>query len=82
MQVIYHNPSPFFHSPLPSALVNHESIRIQLTRMFRDFRNFKDRTRKQGRKDEIKWKLLVKKILRTKGVARAPFFLTIDTIYV
>ncbi|XP_022133356.1 BTB/POZ and TAZ domain-containing protein 4 [Momordica charantia] len=43
-------------------------------------RNFKDRTRNQGRKDEIKWKLLVKNILRTKGIARAPFFSTIETV--
>ncbi|XP_008440382.1 BTB/POZ and TAZ domain-containing protein 4 isoform X2 [Cucumis melo] len=43
-------------------------------------RNFKDRSKKQGRKDEVKWKLLVKKILWTKGVARTPFFLTTETI--
>uniref|UniRef100_A0A9I9CSD6 BTB domain-containing protein n=1 Tax=Cucumis melo TaxID=3656 RepID=A0A9I9CSD6_CUCME len=42
--------------------------------------NFKDRSKKQGRKDEVKWKLLVKKILWTKGVARTPFFLTTETI--
>ncbi|XP_023003006.1 BTB/POZ and TAZ domain-containing protein 4-like [Cucurbita maxima] len=43
-------------------------------------RNFKDRIRKLGRKNEMKWRLLVKKILRTKGVARTPFFLTTETI--
>ncbi|XP_022963364.1 BTB/POZ and TAZ domain-containing protein 4-like [Cucurbita moschata] len=43
-------------------------------------RNFKDRIRKLGRKNEMKWRLLVKKILRTKGVARTPFFFTTETI--
>ncbi|KAI4315062.1 hypothetical protein L6164_027909 [Bauhinia variegata] len=36
--------------------------------------NFKDRILKQSKKDEIRWKILVEKILRTKGIAVAPFF--------
>ncbi|KAM5576779.1 BTB/POZ and TAZ domain-containing protein 4 [Rosa sericea] len=36
-------------------------------------RNFKERIRKQSKKDEIRWKMLVKKILRTKKIAGAPF---------
>ncbi|XP_048322363.2 BTB/POZ and TAZ domain-containing protein 4 [Ziziphus jujuba] len=37
-------------------------------------RNFKDRIRIQSKKDEIKWKILVKKILRAKSIAGGPFF--------
>ncbi|XP_040988222.1 BTB/POZ and TAZ domain-containing protein 4 isoform X2 [Juglans microcarpa x Juglans regia] len=37
-------------------------------------RNFKERTRRQSKKDEIKWRILVKKILRTKTIVGAPFF--------
>lgn len=40
-------------------------------------RNFKERMKKQSKKDEIKWKILVKKILRAKSVAGAPFFSTV-----
>lgn len=36
-------------------------------------RNFKERIRKQSKKDEIRWKMLVKRILRTKKIAGAPF---------
>ncbi|KAL6222682.1 hypothetical protein ACLB2K_006074 [Fragaria x ananassa] len=41
-------------------------------------RNFKERIRKQSKKDEIRWKMLVKKILRTKKIAGAPFFTSAD----
>ncbi|KAK3224561.1 hypothetical protein Dsin_011586 [Dipteronia sinensis] len=37
-------------------------------------RNFKDKMKKQSKKDAIKWKILVKKILRTKSIGGAPFF--------
>ncbi|CAN6562855.1 unnamed protein product [Malus baccata var. baccata] len=36
-------------------------------------RNFKERIKKQSKKDEIRWKMLVKKILTTKRIAGAPF---------
>ncbi|CAB4284109.1 unnamed protein product [Prunus armeniaca] len=36
-------------------------------------RNFKERIKKQSKKDEIRWKMLVKKILRTKRIAGAAF---------
>lgn len=79
MQVIYQHLSPFFHPFFASKflLIN---LKNHLVIKFGDFRNFKDRSKKQGRKDEVKWKLLVKKILWTKGVARTPFFLTTETI--
>ncbi|KAL6220321.1 hypothetical protein ACLB2K_008077 [Fragaria x ananassa] len=41
-------------------------------------RNFKERIRKQSKKDEIRWKMLVKKILRTKKIAGAPFLTSAD----
>lgn len=37
-------------------------------------RNFKERVWRQSKKDEIKWRILTKKIMRTKAVAGAPFF--------
>ncbi|KAL5755078.1 hypothetical protein ACOSP7_023298 [Xanthoceras sorbifolium] len=37
-------------------------------------RNFKEKITRQSKKDEIKWKILVKKILRTKSIGGAPFF--------
>ncbi|KAE9596697.1 hypothetical protein Lal_00007898 [Lupinus albus] len=37
-------------------------------------RNFKQRILKQTKKDEIRWKILVEKILRTRGVGIAPWF--------
>lgn len=37
-------------------------------------RNFKERTRKQSKKEEAKWKLLVKNILRTNAISGRPFF--------
>ncbi|KAI4326033.1 hypothetical protein MLD38_031388 [Melastoma candidum] len=37
-------------------------------------RNFKDRIRKQNKKDEMKWKILTRKILRTKTIGGGPFF--------
>ncbi|XP_050388101.1 BTB/POZ and TAZ domain-containing protein 4 [Argentina anserina] len=36
-------------------------------------RNFKERIRKQSKKDDIRWKMLVKKILKTKKIAGASF---------
>ncbi|PQQ03570.1 BTB/POZ and TAZ domain-containing protein 4 [Prunus yedoensis var. nudiflora] len=36
-------------------------------------RNFKERIKKQSKKDEIRWKMLVKKILTTKRITGAPF---------
>ncbi|KAM7251159.1 hypothetical protein ACFE04_023042 [Oxalis oulophora] len=39
-------------------------------------RNFKDRIRKQSKKDETRWKILVKMILRAKIVGISPFFLS------
>ncbi|WRX10721.1 zinc finger protein [Theobroma cacao] len=43
-------------------------------------RNFKEKIRKQSKKDEIKWKMLVKKILRTKRIGGAPFFVSLNSI--
>uniref|UniRef100_A0A5B6ZLA2 Putative BTB and TAZ domain protein 4 n=1 Tax=Davidia involucrata TaxID=16924 RepID=A0A5B6ZLA2_DAVIN len=37
-------------------------------------RNFKQRTKKQSKKDDIKWRILVRNILRTKSISGAPFF--------
>lgn len=37
-------------------------------------RNFKERIKKQSKKDEIKWKKLVEKMLRTKRIGGANFF--------
>lgn len=37
-------------------------------------RNFKLRRRKIQKKDDIKWRILVKKVLRTKSISGAPFF--------
>jgi len=37
-------------------------------------KNFKVRIRKQSKKDEIKWKILVKKISKTKRIGGSPFF--------
>lgn len=37
-------------------------------------RNFKERIRKQNKKEEMRWKLLAKKILRSKRISGAPFF--------
>lgn len=36
--------------------------------------NFKEKIRRQSKKDEIKWRILVKKILRAKTIAGASFF--------
>ncbi|CAJ1929307.1 unnamed protein product [Sphenostylis stenocarpa] len=38
-------------------------------------RNFKERISKQSKKDEIRWKILVEKILRTRGIGIASCFL-------
>ncbi|KAA8531576.1 hypothetical protein F0562_006285 [Nyssa sinensis] len=37
-------------------------------------RNFKQRIRKQNKKDDIKWRILVRNILRTKCITGVPFF--------
>ncbi|KAK4791329.1 hypothetical protein SAY86_031742 [Trapa natans] len=37
-------------------------------------RNFKDRIQKQSKKDEKKWRILVKRTLRAKSINGAPFF--------
>ncbi|PON66758.1 Voltage dependent potassium channel [Parasponia andersonii] len=37
-------------------------------------RNFKERSKKQSKKEEIKWKILVKMILRTNCISGRPFF--------
>ncbi|KAJ8765556.1 hypothetical protein K2173_014678 [Erythroxylum novogranatense] len=37
-------------------------------------RNFKERTVKQSKKDEMRWRILVKNILRTKRIGGSPFF--------
>ncbi|XP_059641866.1 BTB/POZ and TAZ domain-containing protein 4 [Cornus florida] len=36
--------------------------------------NFKERIKKQNKKDDVKWRILVRKILRTKSISGAPFF--------
>lgn len=38
--------------------------------------NFKNRIRRQNKKDEIKWRILVKKMLRTKRIGGSPFFVS------
>ncbi|XP_009759977.1 BTB/POZ and TAZ domain-containing protein 4 [Nicotiana tabacum] len=37
-------------------------------------RNFKQKRRKQNKKDEMKWRILVRKIARSKSISGAPFF--------
>ncbi|XP_065876268.1 BTB/POZ and TAZ domain-containing protein 4 [Euphorbia lathyris] len=39
-------------------------------------RNFKNKLRKQSKKDEIKWRILVKKMVRTKRIGGSPFFVS------
>lgn len=39
-------------------------------------RNFKERVRRQNKKDEKKWRILVKNILRTRRIGGSPFFAT------
>jgi hypothetical protein len=46
-------------------LINRETCRV---------RNFKERTKKQSKKDEIRWRILVKNILKTKSIGGSPFF--------
>ncbi|GLT46797.1 hypothetical protein SLA2020_205270 [Shorea laevis] len=38
--------------------------------------NFREKIRKQNKKDEMKWQILVKKVLRTKRIGGGPFFLS------
>ncbi|KAE8715736.1 BTB/POZ and TAZ domain-containing protein 4 [Hibiscus syriacus] len=42
--------------------------------------NFKEKMKKQGKKDEMKWNMLVKKILSTRRIGGAPFFVPTDSI--
>ncbi|CAK9137902.1 unnamed protein product [Ilex paraguariensis] len=42
-------------------------------------RKFKLRINKQSKKDDIKWRILVRKILRTKSISGAPFFSLVST---
>ncbi|PIN06121.1 CREB binding protein/P300 [Handroanthus impetiginosus] len=37
-------------------------------------RNFRQKRRKQSKKEEIRWRILVKKIVRSKSITGAPFF--------
>ncbi|KVH92476.1 BTB/POZ-like protein [Cynara cardunculus var. scolymus] len=37
-------------------------------------KNLKEKTKKQKKKDDIMWKILVKKILRSKSITGAPYF--------
>lgn len=37
-------------------------------------RNFRERSGKQNKKEEIRWKILARKILRSKSISGAPFF--------
>lgn len=48
--------------------VDSEACRVPICR------NFKERTKKQSKKDEIKWRILVKNILKTKSIGGSPFF--------
>ncbi|KAK2983285.1 hypothetical protein RJ640_030564 [Escallonia rubra] len=43
-------------------------------------RTFKQRIKKQNKKDDIKWRILVRKILRTKSISGAPFFSLASTL--
>ncbi|GMI76867.1 BTB and TAZ domain protein 4 [Hibiscus trionum] len=43
-------------------------------------RNFKEKMRKQNKKDEMKWKILVKRILKTKRIGGAPLFVSPNSI--
>ncbi|XP_071710770.1 BTB/POZ and TAZ domain-containing protein 4-like [Rutidosis leptorrhynchoides] len=37
-------------------------------------KNFKEKTMKQKKKDDVMWRILVRKILRTKSITGAPYF--------
>ncbi|XP_022885991.1 BTB/POZ and TAZ domain-containing protein 4-like [Olea europaea var. sylvestris] len=37
-------------------------------------RNFRQRRRKQNKKEDIRWRILVRKIVRSRSIAGAPFF--------
>ncbi|KAH6803879.1 BTB and TAZ domain protein 4 [Perilla frutescens var. frutescens] len=37
-------------------------------------RNFRQRRRKQNKKEDVRWRILVKKIVRSKSITGAPFF--------
>ncbi|GLU20123.1 hypothetical protein SLE2022_363370 [Rubroshorea leprosula] len=42
-------------------------------------RNLGEKIRRQSKKDEIKWKILVRKISRTKRIVGGPFFLSMNS---
>ncbi|CAH2043244.1 unnamed protein product, partial [Thlaspi arvense] len=42
--------------------------------------NFKEKMEKQSKKDEVRWKLLVKNVLGTKKIGGSPFFLTMTSL--
>ncbi|XP_073123813.1 BTB/POZ and TAZ domain-containing protein 4 [Henckelia pumila] len=42
-------------------------------------RNFRQRRRKQNKKEEMRWRILVKKIVRSKSINGAPFFVLEST---
>ncbi|XP_015578516.2 BTB/POZ and TAZ domain-containing protein 4 [Ricinus communis] len=44
-------------------------------------KNFKARIKRQSKKDEIKWRILVKKIIRTKRIGGSPFFTSAISCY-
>ncbi|KAF6139046.1 hypothetical protein GIB67_010772 [Kingdonia uniflora] len=44
-------------------------------------RNFKERLQRQTKKDEMRWKILVRKMLRAKNIARAPLFSLAMAVY-
>ena len=45
-------------------------------------RNFKEKMEKQSKKDEVRWKLLVKNVLETKKIGGSPFFLPVTSTVV
>lgn len=52
--------------------VNSDACRVPLCK------NIRQRRKHQGKKQEIKWRILVKKIVRTSSITGAPFF-TLDS---
>lgn len=47
---------------------------LLLTLGFWHCRNFRQRRRKQNKKEDVRWRILVKKIVRSKSLTGAPFF--------
>ncbi|XP_021751426.1 BTB/POZ and TAZ domain-containing protein 4-like [Chenopodium quinoa] len=48
--------------------IDSEACRVPLCR------NFKDKSMKQNKKEEMRWKILARKIVRSKSISGAPFF--------